>query len=150
MTPEELSDIRTQLKILEARKCPEGDCPLLYPGCGCNRSKMLEHIDQQAAQIKELSAAIVGPIDKISKILEDANAELAVSNVLKGWQKENGKLREQITALKEIAIQERAKHTIHAFAAGIYWSSEKRIEETKIKAKEMARQQLEAEHEAMR
>jgi hypothetical protein len=59
MTPDELSDIRTQLAILEARKCPEGDCPLLYPGCGCNRSKMLEHIDSQAVQIATLKTALI-------------------------------------------------------------------------------------------
>jgi hypothetical protein len=59
MNAEELSDIRTQLKILEARKCPEGDCPLLYPGCGCGRSKMLEHIDSQASQIAVLKATLL-------------------------------------------------------------------------------------------
>lgn len=54
MTEEEISDIRYQIKILERRKTPEGDCPLLYPGCECGRSKLLAHIDDLTRQISIL------------------------------------------------------------------------------------------------
>ena len=57
----------------------------------------------------------------------------------------------QIATLKEIVISEREKETVRGFASSLHWNSPEKIEKTKAKVKEIARQQLEAEHsEAMR
>ena len=109
MTPEELATYREWVRIMEFKR---NSWPCMA----------LDHIDQQAAQIKELDDAVSGPLENITKMLETVNADTIFAGVIQIWKTENQTLRSQISdlekrnadleaqvaALKKIAEDERA------------------------------------------
>lgn len=109
MTPEELTAYREWARIMEFK---DNAWPCMA----------LDHIDQQATRIAELDAAVSGPLENITKMLETVNADTIFAGVIQTWKNENMTLKSQITdmekrnadlearvaALKEIAGEERA------------------------------------------
>ncbi|MDD2317045.1 MAG: hypothetical protein PHD57_06835 [Desulfobacterales bacterium] len=106
MTPEELTAYREWARIMEFK---DNAWPCMA----------LDHIDQQAARIAELDAAVSGPLENITKMLETVNADTIFAGVIQTWKNENMTLKSQITdmekrnadlearvaALKEIAVE---------------------------------------------
>ena len=106
MTPEELTAYREWARIMEFK---DNAWPCMA----------LDHIDQQAARIAELDAAVSGPLENIAKMLETVNADTIFAGVIQTWKNENMTLKLQITdlekrnadlearvaALKEIAVE---------------------------------------------
>lgn len=102
MTPEELAAYREWVRIMEFK---HNSWPCMA----------LDHIDQQAARIKELDDAVSGPLENIAKMLETVNADTIFSGIIQTWKNENGTLKTriaeleaQVAALKKIAEDERA------------------------------------------
>ena len=102
MTPEELAAYREWVRIMEFKR---NSWPYMA----------LDHIDQQAARIKELDDAVSGPLENIAKMLETVNEDMIFSGIIQTWKNENGTLKTRITeleaqvaALKKIAIKEKA------------------------------------------
>lgn len=102
MTPEELAAYREWVRIMEFKR---NSWPCMA----------LDHIDQQAAQIKELDGTVSGPLENIAKMLETVNADTIFSGIIQTWKNENGTLKTriaeleaQVAALKKIAEDERA------------------------------------------
>ena len=109
MTPEELAAYREWVRIMEFKR---NSWPCMA----------LDHIDQQAARIKELDDAVSGPLENIAKMLETVNEDMIFSGIIQTWKTENQTLKSQISdlekrnadlvaqvaALKKIAEDERA------------------------------------------
>ena len=109
MTPEELVAYREWIRI---SKFASNSWPCMA----------LDHIDQQAARIKELDDAVSGPLENITKMLETVNADTIFAGVIQIWktenqtlklqisdlEKRNADLEAQVAALKKIAEDERA------------------------------------------
>ena len=95
MTPEELAAYREWVRIMEFK---HNSWPCMA----------LDHIDQQAARIKELDGAVSGPLENIAKMLETVNEDMIFSGIIQTWKNENQTLQSQVAALKKIAEDERA------------------------------------------
>ena len=82
MTPEELAAYREWVRIMEFKR---NSWPCMA----------LDHIDQQAARIKELDDAV-----SIAKMLETVNEDMIFSGIIQTWKTENGTLKTRITELE--------------------------------------------------
>ena len=87
MSPEELAAYREWVRIMEFKR---NSWPCMA----------LDHIDQQAARIKELDDAVSGPLENIAKMLETVNADTIFAGVIQTWKNENGTLKTRITELE--------------------------------------------------
>ena len=142
MTPEELAAYREWVRIMEFKR---NSWPCMA----------LDHIDQQAARIAELDGAVSGPLENIAKMLETVNADMIFFGIIQTWKTENQTLKSQIsdrekrnadlgaqvTALQEIAVEQKAAHI-----AFVGFHRNMNEDETKNKAQDEARRQLAEEH----
>ena len=142
MSPEELAAYREWIRI---SKFASNSWPCMA----------LDHIDQQATQIAELDDAVSGPLENIAKMLETVNADTMFAGVIQTWKTENQTLKSQIsdlekrnadlgaqvTALQEIAVEQKAAHI-----AFVGFHRNMNEDETKNKAQDEARRQLAEEH----
>ena len=106
MTPEELAAYREWVCIMEFKR---NSWPCMA----------LDHIDQQAVRIAELDDAVSGPLENIAKMLETVNEDMIFSGIIQTWKNENdtlktriAELEAQVTTLKKIAEEERAKYNL--------------------------------------
>lgn len=88
MTPEELAAYREWVRIMEFKR---NSWPCMA----------LDHIDQQAARIKELDDAVSGPLENIAKMLETVNEDMIFSGIIQTWKNENLTLKSQITDMEK-------------------------------------------------
>ena len=95
MSPEELVAYREWVRIMEFKR---NSWPCMA----------LDHIDQQAAQIKELDDAVSDTLENITKLFETVNADMIFAGIIQTWKNENQTLQSQVAALKKIAEDERA------------------------------------------
>ena len=143
MSPEELAEARHYATCYQAGYVHD----LMH--------NFLAHIDQQAARIAELDDAVSGPLENITKLLETVNADTIFAGVIQIWKTENQTLRSQIsdlekrnadlgaqvTALQEIAVEQKAAHI-----AFVGFHRNMNEDETKNKAQEEAHRLLSEEH----
>ena len=87
MSPEELAAYREWVRIMEFKR---NSWPCMA----------LDHIDQQAARIKELDDAVSGPLENIAKMLETVNEDMIFSGIIQTWKNEDGTLKTRITELE--------------------------------------------------
>ena len=92
MTPEELAAYREWVRIMEFKR---NSWPCMA----------LDHIDQQAARIKELDDAVSGPLENITKMFETVNEDTIFAGIIQTWKNENGTLKTRITELEaQVAV----------------------------------------------
>ena len=98
MTPEEFEEARRLLEFTS-----EED------------AESMRYLKLALDHIKELDAAVSGPLENITKMFETVNADTIFSGIIQTWKTENDTLKTRITeleaqvaALQEIAIGEGA------------------------------------------
>ena len=144
MTPEELAAYREWVRIMEFKR---NSWPCMA----------LDHIDQQAARIKELDGAVSGPLENIAKMLETVNEDMIFSGIIQTWKTENDTLKTRITeleaqvaALKKIAVEERSNFLYIYFHRSIVAKPLEPIECSNARLQDARRQLAEEHPEAFR